>query len=114
MELTLALGEQPVAPVYGRVKRALALWEVDRAFHAQCEPLVQSTEELGGREHSEAGSHELDRERQPVQPLADLPNSRHGVLAQDDTTCGRELGEERCGIVDRQRVERHDVLAGEM
>ena len=111
MELALALAQQAVAPLDRGPQRPLALREVDRSLHLQREPLVEGGEDLRRREHDEAGGDELDRQRQPVEAPADLAYGGERVLAEHDAAGRGELGEELGGVVDRERVERKDVLA---
>ena len=108
---TLARAQPPVAPVDRRPERALALGEIDRAFHLEREPVAERAQDLGRRQHGEPRRDELDRERQPVESPADLVHRRERVVVQDDAARGSELDEERRRVVDRERLEREDVLA---
>ncbi len=85
VQRALPVVQEPVAPLDRRAERALALGKVDRPLHLQCQPFVERFEDLRGRKHHEACSDQLDRQRQSVEPLADSPHGRHGVLSQEDS-----------------------------
>ncbi len=103
---TLAVGEPLVAPVDRRAKRALPFGKIERPFHLEREPLAERPHDLGWREHDEPCGDELDRERQTVEPPADLVHRRKRVGLQHDAPRRRELDEERGRVVERQRLER--------
>ena len=107
------VGQALVAPVDRRTERALALGKVDRPLHLEREPLAERTQDLRGREDDEPRRDELDRERQPVEPAADLVDRRERVGWRIDAARGRELDEERRRVVDREWLERQDVLGRE-
>ena len=64
--------EELVAPVDGRSQGLLALGEVARAAAQEAEPVVEPVAQDLRREQPEAGGGELDRQRQAVEPAADL------------------------------------------
>ena len=66
----LLLVEQPVAPVDRRLQRALAPRRVARPAGKHRQAALEPIEDLGRREDLGSGGGELDRERQPVEPLA--------------------------------------------
>jgi hypothetical protein len=70
-ERSLVLGQELVAPRDRRPERSLALGGVAGASREQRQPLLKPLEELAGREESDPGRRELDRERQPIEPGAD-------------------------------------------
>ncbi len=110
VELALGLGQALVAPVDGRAQRALSLREIDGSLHLECEPFPEGAEDLRRRQHCEPRGDELDRERQAVESTADLVDGCERVVSQDDAAGGSELDEERRRVVDRERLEREDVL----
>lgn len=75
------------------------------------QPLQQGVERQGGH----AGGRQLDRERQPVQPVADGFDA--GTVAGREVEPlvpgARMLGEQPNGVVGLQRGERVKVFAGE-
>src|SRR5919201_1140113 len=64
--------EELVAPVDRGPQRLLALGQVARAARQQLEPPAQASLERARRQQLDARGCELDRQRQPVQPPADL------------------------------------------
>ena len=83
VELALARRQAPVAPVDRGAQRSLALGKVDRALHLEREALVERAQDLRRREDGEARGDELDREREAVEPAADLAHRRERVVPQD-------------------------------
>ena len=61
-----------MAPLEGRAQRPLAARQVLRAADEQVERPVETMVHRRGRQELRARSGELDRERQPVEPRADL------------------------------------------
>ncbi len=109
----LAVGQAPVAPVDRGAKRALALGKIDGPFHLERETFAERAQDLGGWQHRQSRGDELDRERQTVEAAADLVYRGERVVLEQDAARGRELGEQRHGVVDRQWLERVDVLGRE-
>src|SRR5262249_12467415 len=72
----LLLREQTVAPVDRVPQRPLALVDVARSAGQQRQPLVETAKERDGGERPLPGRRELDRERQTVEPDADLDDRR--------------------------------------
>ena len=100
--------EQVEAPVERRAQRLLALGPVARAAAEELEPLPEAREQRLRRQQLDAGRGELDRERQPVEPHAELRDRRrvlvrHGEARRDGP---RALEEERHRLVPRERLER--------
>ena len=75
----LALEQQVVAPGDRVAQRALALVGVQRAAGQQGQALVEAAQERLRRERAHPRCGQLDRERQAVEPAADLRDGR-GVL----------------------------------
>src|SRR5918995_1110200 len=71
------------------------------------------SQDLRRRQYRKPRRHELDCERKPVEPSADLLDGCEHVVLQEDPARGRELDEERRRVVDRQRPERKHVLGRE-
>ena len=109
----LALGQAAVAPVDRRSERSLPLGEVDRALHLERQPLLERADDLRRGKHDQARGDELDGERKPVEPSADLVYRRERIRPEHDATSGGELDEERGRVLDRERLERQDVLGRE-
>ncbi len=68
----LVLIEQPVAPVEKRGHRSLSFGQVSVAGAEQSQTVVEPLEDLVDVEDRNAGGRDLQREWQPVQPLADV------------------------------------------
>ena len=77
-KLPLLVGQALVAPVDRGAQRALALRQIDRALHLECKPFLERTHDLRGRQDDEPGRDELDRERESVEPAADLVDRMRG------------------------------------
>ena len=88
--------EELVAPVHGRPKGLLALGEIAGTAAQQSEPVVEPVAEHVWREQGEAGGRELDRERQAVEPAADLRDGGGVVVGQ------REIRVDDARAVDEQ------------
>ena len=71
-ERLLGAGEQTVAPVERGAERLLALRQVAGAFGEQLERRCRAGEQSRPARAAGPGGGELDRERQPVEPAADL------------------------------------------
>ena len=106
-ERLLVRPEQRVAPVDRRAQRLLARGQVARAAGEQVEALLEPGEQRLRREQLRARGRQLDRERQAVEPDADLGDRRR-VRARDGEVGLdrlRALDEERDRLVLRQRRE---------
>ena len=97
--LCLGLAEEPVAPIDRGAQRALPVGRVERTGAEDIQRLAQARIQLLGPEQRGAGGRELDRERQPVEPAADLADGAGIVLAQLEVAvvAARAVGEERAG-----------------
>jgi hypothetical protein len=98
-----------VAPGDRAAERPLALRQVPCAAR-EIEAPAQTVEDLAETERADAGGGELDRERQPAEPLADRPDRREPFVGQD------EVGPVRPGALHEQRhasrrVQRRDGMA---
>ena len=101
----LPLAQQVVAPGDRGPQRVLALVGVLRAAGQQRQPLVEPAQQRLGRERPHPRRRELDRERQAVEPGADLRDGL-GVLLGDP-----EVGRRRLGPLgeERDRVRRPEL-----
>ncbi len=61
-----------MAPVHGGAKGPLSLWQVPRAARQQLQPARQARQHRRGRKNFDSGGRKLDRERETVQPGANL------------------------------------------
>src|SRR5205823_4725030 len=93
---SLILAQKAVAPVDRVPERLLAARSVPRSARQQGETLSQAVEQCLWREQPHTGRCELDCERQPVEPGADLRDGRR--VARVD----REVGTYRLGALDEQ------------
>ena len=120
--------QQLVAPLDRRPERLLPLRQVAGAAAERLEAARQAVPQRLGREEVEAGGRELDRQRQPVEPAADVGHGGGVVVGQaevgpdaarplDEQLDRLELAQLRGrrlrGRRGRQRQRRHrdDVLA---
>ena len=101
----LRLAQQVVAPVERRAQRAVAVGQVGGAAGEQAEAVVEPAQHRLRRQQPHARRGELDGERQPVEPPAELGDGP-GVAAVE-----REVGHQRPGAADEQR---HRGVAGEL
>ena len=125
----LVRGQQVVAPGDPGAQGPQALRLVARAVGQQLEATGETREQGPRGEDRDAGRRQLDGQRQPVQPPADLHHVRR-VLAVDDEPRADRLGavdeqadravaverarrRRRPRIGKRQRRDRDDVLAGD-
>ena len=65
--------------VRGNTQRALVRRPGDASTREKAETVVEPRRHLLRRQHSQPGGRELDRERQPIEPTADL-GDRRGVV----------------------------------
>ena len=88
--------EERVAPVDRGPERLLALGDVARRAAEELEAAAQAIAQRLGREQAEASRGELDGEREPVEPAADLDDRRRVVVGD------REVGPDGARPVDEQ------------
>ena len=115
-ELLLLIVQELVAPGQGGTQRPMPGGLVARAAGQQLEAVAEPVEHRFGREHVDASGSQLDRERQPIQPRADLLDRPPVVVGdreprQDGRGAG---GEERDGILGRHRLDGHELFAGQV
>jgi len=93
----LLLGQQVVAPGDRVPQRAQALGQVGGAAGEQGQPVGQARQQRLGRQDLDPGGGQLDRQRQPVEPAADLRDRRRIVVGEAEGRVGgvRPLDEER-------------------
>ena len=96
----LVVVEQPLAPLDRASQRLLARREIAGARTQYADVLAEPVPELVRREQREARGRELDRERQAVEPAADLGDGRGVVLGQLEpwTHVARSLDEQPPGL----------------
>ena len=92
----LVLVEQPRRPLDRRAQRPLPLGQVAARVDQQPQPAVEPLQDAGRRQEPHARRGQLDRERQPVQRLADRDDGR-GVRRRE-----REVGLDGPGAFDEQ------------
>ena len=94
-----------MAPVDGRAQRLLARRRVTSAGTACAERRVEALRNLDGRKQPAAGGRELDRQREPIDPAANLRN--RGGIPPAEVECRivgpRALGEQLDGVTVRRR-----------
>ena len=95
--------EERVAPVDRGPQRLLALGDVARRAAEELEAAAQAIAQRLRREEAETSRGELDGEREPVEPAADLDDRRRVVVGD------REVGPDRARPVDEQ-LDRLDPL----
>ena len=78
----LARAEQRVAPLHRRSQRAVARQRRAAPRGEQAEGVVEAVRDLLGRQHAHARRGELDRERDAVEPPADLGHGRRVARRQ--------------------------------
>ncbi len=76
--------EQVVAPGDGMAQAVVANRPIAAAACQQLEPLVEARQQRARREQLHARGRQLDRERQAVEPGADLRDRRRGVRRHDE------------------------------
>ena len=111
----LVVEEQLVAPVDDGAQRLLAGQRGARPAGQQAEPIVEPSGDLRERERPGAGGGQLDGERQPVEPGADVGDHLVVVVGELERRAGG-LGpgdEEAHGVVGRERRHRPDGLAAD-
>ena len=109
LQSSLVVGEQQlVAPGNGRGQDAATLRAPARRVPQQAEPVLQPAGYLPHRERSHPGGRQLDRQRQPVEGLAELLDDRRGVVVEHELPAdlGGTIGEELDRFGDRQRLDR--------
>ena len=94
---SLVAAEQVVAPVESRAHRALAIGAILRSAGEQPKPPVEPIVQVLRREHAQTRRCQLQRERQTVEPHADLADCRR-VLAGEF-----EVGSRSLSALDKER-----------
>ena len=107
LERVRAVREKLVAPVKRASQCPLTTREVPRASNEHRKAALQSLEQLHGRKRGDARSRELDRQWEPVDAVADLPDHRIGLEAS--VRCEATLDEELHCVVG---IERQDSILG--
>ncbi len=97
-----------MAPLDRGSQRALAGGRITRAAGQEVEAAAEPLEDRRGRERAGAGGGELDRERQPVEPAADLGDC--GVVGVGDAGAAHKQLDRG---LRRQRRQRHLALLGQ-
>ena len=115
-QLALASRQQLVAPRNRLAQRLLATRRVARARCQQRQPLLQALEDRVCREHARAPRSQFDRQRQPVQPLADRLDNPLAEAERElfSTSFASAQREQRGGVVQRQGVDRVHPLARQL
>ena len=103
----LILVEEVVAPVDRPAERPVPLGQVASAALKHLEPRREPAQQGLRREELEPSCRELDRKRQPVEPVADLRDGRRVVVrhAEARVSAVSALDEQRHGGVLRQALE---------
>jgi hypothetical protein len=98
-ECALPLVEEIVAPVDERVERLLPGHRVAAAAGEHAEAFVEPVVQLLGAQQLHACRREFERERDAVEPAADIRDRRRVRVGQRETPIGgrRTIGEERHG-----------------
>ena len=96
--------EQLVAPLDRRAQRSLPVRRITRARRQERQPPVEPRQKLIRVQERHARCRQLDRERQPVKPSADLADRDRRHESSNDGTCA--LDEEGFSIVGRQWFDR--------
>ncbi len=99
----LSCPQQFVTPVYRAPERPLPLGQVPCSACEQLEPTLQTREHRLGRKHPHPGCGQLDRERETIQPAADLRHGAGGVSIE------HHVGSRRARPV-QEELERRRVL----
>jgi hypothetical protein len=84
----LLSAQQIVAPADGVAQRPLPRRQVAGTTGQYPQPVSQALQEDGGREELDAGGGQLDRERQPVEPPADLGDRRRRLVGDGEVVPG--------------------------
>ncbi len=106
--------EQVIAPADRGAQRLLALRRVAGAAAEQIEPAREPVEDVLRREDLDPRRRELDRQRESVEPAADLLDDAGRVVEQARVDGAGAALEQRDGRLGGQRAERELVLGGEM
>ena len=109
VQQALGRGQEPVAPVDRAPEGALPLGQVARAAAQQCErePLQQHLDP----EQRDAGGRQLDREREMVEPAAELAHGRRARRGRRVAGGRRPFREQHCRVVVAERGNEEHVLA---
>ena len=81
-DLLLLLGKQVVAPIDQRAHRLLARQRGAAAAGQHAKTLVEFLRQLSGRENLYPRRRQLDRQRDAVEPPADLRDDRRALVGQ--------------------------------
>ena len=105
-EGALVLGEKVVAPVDRAAQRLLAFGPVPRSAGEEPKAIAEPREHGLGREDVDAGSRQLDRQRQTVQAGTDLGHGRRVLVGHLEIGFDpyRSLDEERDRLVLREAL----------
>ena len=97
-----------MAPFDGGAERALPRRRISRAGRKQRQSTIESRHELIQIQECHAGCSELNRERQAVEPAADLVHGRRRLELGSDGPC--PLAEQDSSVVVRQGLDRVPLL----
>jgi hypothetical protein len=111
-QLALTRLEQFVAPLDRRTHRPLAGRRVARPLREEGEPLAQPQQHRLRREHADVRGRELESERQPVEPAANLRDGVAVLVRQPKGVVGvaRARHEQVEGVARGERRDRVHVL----
>ena len=111
-ERALALVEQVVAPIDQGAQRLLARKDVAAAAGEHPEALVEPFAQLFWAEHLHARSRQFDRQRNAVEPAADVRHDRRIFVGEGKRIAGgrRAFDEERDRLVAQQVDRSRDAL----
>ena len=107
--------EQVVAPRDGMTQALVPDGPIAAVCLQQVEPTIQPRQHGPWREQLDAGGCQLDRQRQPIEPCADL-DDRVSVIANGDVRADGEgaIDEQRRRGIAAQRARRIEVAWGRM
>ena len=106
--------EQPIAPVDGGAQRALTLGQVARTGR-QRQPFRQARLQRARGEHGDPRRGELQRQRQPIQAVADPLDCRPVPIvdAEPGAHRSRSREEQLAGVMHGQRGDVQTLLAAD-
>src|SRR5262249_43038434 len=108
----LLLVQQLIAPVQYGPQCLLPGRSVARAARQQLEPMLQPVEDLRRAQHVRARRRQLDRERQAIEPTAELADRLVGHERRPKAPC--TLDEQRRRRLLFERLKRILALAGDV